>query len=304
MSNLLDMGMMLYQLLLPDRMKEELVYHRKTPLTVITNDLELPWELMCDDRGFITLSRPVTRVPVGRSRSRRVAVAQRTSARVALIASAGPNIELRSAISEVEKIREGLVDKLGGKVTVDSFVSDTGTPPTGRSFNGILLSGRYDIIHYAGHALFDAAQPDQSGLLLDGDELCLAQKIQRLLRGNPLVFLNACESARGNGSTDPPPPETHYAGDPKEGLASAFVYGGALACVATMWPVGDVEAAAFAVAFYEEVLEGQPLGWAMRNARVAAQRAHPDDPSWAAFVLYGDPSFSISAPDQSIGSII
>lgn len=303
-GSLRDMGKRLYQLLVPDRMKEELGRHEKTPLTVITNDLELPWELMCDDDGFITLSRPVTRVPVGRSLARRVAVTQSPTGRVALIASAGPHNELQSAISEVRKIREGLVEALGDRVSVDPFVSGTDAPPTGEDFARVLESGGYDIIHYAGHALYDAEQPDQSGLLLDREELCFAQKIQRLLRGNPLVFLNACESGLGNGSTDPLPPETHYVGDPKEGLASAFVYGGALACVATMWPVGDVEASSFAVAFYAEVLAGRPLGWAMLNARAEARRQHPDDPSWAAFVLYGDPSLTIGTPNQSIGPII
>jgi CHAT domain-containing protein len=65
-----------------------------------------------------------------------------------------------------------------------------------------------------------------------------------------------------------------------------------------MWPVLDAEAADFAIAFYNAVLEGHLLGEAMRLARVKAAEASPDDPSWASFVLYGDPTFSLDTPGR------
>jgi CHAT domain-containing protein len=195
---------------------------------------------------------------------------------------------------EVEQIRDGLKDIWKDQVEINLLITDTDTAPSGSEFRRILLSGSYDIVHYAGHAAFDAGRPDQSGLLLDGDEVCFAQKIQRLLQGHPLVFLNACETARLTESDERPPPEGTYESDPRDGLASAFVYGGALACIGAMWPVSDDVAADFAVAFYGQVLEGQPLGQAMLKARQHTADAYKDDPSWAAFVLYGDPSFQLA----------
>ena len=79
-------------------------------------------------------------------------------------------------------------------------------------------------------------------------------------------------------------------------------YGGALACIGTLWPVIDNVAADFAVAFYGQVLEGQPLGEAMRAARKITAEQHQADPSWASFVLYGDPSFSLAPPRMIPGS--
>jgi hypothetical protein len=64
-----------------------------------------------------------------------------------------------------------------------------------------------------------------SALLLHEGELCNSQKIRRILEGRPLVFLNACRS----GATQEPPAVSRIrAQGPAEGLASAFIYGGAL----------------------------------------------------------------------------
>lgn len=292
------MGSVLYRLLVPDRMKEEMARHPDSPISIITNDLELPWELMHDDE-FVALTRPVARMPVGRSRARQPATAdtEPTKRRVALIASAGSNNELVGSIREVEQIEQGLA-KDWKEVQVETFVSGRESRATGERFRELLMSGQFDIIHYAGHALYDQVHQDQSGLLLEDSEVCFAQKIQRLLHGSPLVFLNACESARLRDSGERPPPEGSYEGDPKEGLASAFVYGGALACIGTLWPVVDTVAAEFAVAFYGQVLEGHPLGEAIRVARKVTSEKFPSDPSWASFVLYGDPSFSIATPTR------
>ena len=111
-----------------------------------------------------------------------------------------------------------------------------------------------------------------------------------------LVVLSGCPSA-GRLRRD-------IRGRSNEGLASALVYGGALACIGTAWPVSDAVAAAFAVEFYGQVLEGQPLGYATLAARrlVAGLPKQADDPSWAAFVLYGDPTFQLPPLLHSEGS--
>jgi hypothetical protein len=300
LTELQEMGAVLYKLLLPDRMKEELAQHPLAQLTITTNDLELPWELMYTGEpgrsgNFLALERPVCRMPVGRSRGRRSAeIGDRPKTRrVALIASVGQP-KLADAKREVEQIRDRLKETWKDQVEVDLLITDTDTAPSGAQFRRMLLAGSYDIVHYAGHAAFDAGRPDQSGLLLDDGEVCFAQKIQRLLQGHPLVFLNACETARLTEPDERQPPEGTYEGDPREGLASAFVYGGALACIGAMWPVSDVVAADFAVSFYGQVLEGQPLGRAMLKARVHTAEEFKDDPSWAAFVLYGDPAFQLA----------
>lgn len=68
------------------------------------------------------------------------------------------------------------------------------------------------------------------------------------------------------------------------------MYGGAVGVFGSLWPIFDGPAAAFAIEFYSEVLDGQSIGEAMRRARVRI-KAGPDYPNhipWAAYVLSGD----------------
>ncbi len=303
LAELQKMGSVFFKLLVPDRMKDELARNPDAQIIVTTNDLELPWELMFDadavaaETGtpppFFSLRRPIARMPVGRSRSRvavRAADGAATGRRIALIASTG-DPALTNVAREVATIKARIEQKWARGVQVDVIATGLDDAPSGSRFREVLMSTDYDIVHFAGHAAYDARRPDQSGLLLDGGEVCFAQKIQRLMAGHPLVFLNACETARQQAGDGLPPVEGVYDGDPREGLASAFVYGGALGCIGSLWPVVDNVAADFAASFYNAVLEGQPLGQAMLLARQETARVHLDDPSWAAFVLYGDPAF-------------
>jgi CHAT domain-containing protein len=166
---------------------------------------------------------------------------------------------------------------------------------TGEELNRALLSGDHDVIHFAGHAHFNGKEPDLSGLLLHDQEVFLSQKIQRFVEGQPLVFLNACETGVTANESAGPQTVGEYFWEPAEGLASAFLYGGALGCVGSLWPVYDQPAAEFAVTFYNEVLEGQMVGEAMRLARRSIKQQYPDSITWASFVLYGDPTFQLVA---------
>jgi CHAT domain-containing protein len=299
LSRLRTMGHILYRLVIPTAMREVIERNPDAPLVVITDDRELSWELMFDV-DFVALRRPLARMPIGRSGAQRTPPrhsAERRRRRVALVGSAGTAHHLPAVEREVSQIADGLHRFWGEEVDVDTFVTGTDHPADGDNVGRVLIAGDYDIIHYAGHATFNVERPDQSGLVLDDAERCAAQKIQRLIVGTPLVFLNACETARTGPEPDPAA-EGRYEGDPREGLASAFLYGGALACIGNSWPVPDTIAADFAITFYNHALEDLPLGEAMRLARRAVKDRHPHDPSWASFVFYGDPGYSLGAFDS------
>jgi hypothetical protein len=78
------------------------------------------------------------------------------------------------------------------------------------------------------------------------------------------------------------------------GWAQRFVECGASAFIGSLWEISDDLAIRFAVEFYNRLwgLSGhspQPLGQAFSEARRVIKAADPADPTWLAYVLYGDP---------------
>jgi hypothetical protein len=264
-------------------------------LTITTNDLMLPWELMSyRDRNepevdkFLCLERPVARMPMGRYFPRHHRERPDTGMRFLLV-YADPNKNLRAAKREVDKIHDKLKAEWGSGVEIVKISEEE---VTGRALNRVLREGNFNVIHFAGHAFFDKEDADLSGLLLHDEEQFLAQKVQRLLEGRPLVFLNACQSASTANEEEPQQIEEYMQGN-AEGLASAFIYGGARGCVGSLWPIYDEPAADFAVHFYNNVVRGYMIGEALRLARRKIKEDYNDQITWAAYVLYGDPTLHL-----------
>lgn len=85
-----------------------------------------------------------------------------------------------------------------------------------------------------------------------------------------------------------------------EGLANAFVYGGAQACVGSLWPVFDDTARAFARSFYSHLFRNsEPVGEALRRAREACRSTRQDQVTWAAYALYGNPAYVLGSTPGS-----
>jgi hypothetical protein len=289
-----EMGDMMFRLLMPEWTHQ---YLKETSCSVMitTNDLELPWELMYCNGNYLCLDRPMSRMPMGRSLPRVKPKAAGLAARKIrfLLIYSDPDKNLPAAKAEIETLEKYLREEWGERIDVDTLF---GSEATGARLNKKLRSGSFDVIHYAGHAYFDESTPELSGLQLcdrDGKpQTFYAQKVRRLLEGRPLVFLNACQS--GRAANEETAARTDYLLEPAEGLASAFLYGGALACIGSLWPIFDKPAAEFATEFYHKALEGYMLGEAMRLARVQIREKYPEQVTWAAFALYGDGTFRLA----------
>ena len=138
------------------------------------------------------------------------------------------------------------------------------------------------LLHFAGHGFYDEHDPLASGLVFRGGRLA-ARDLPASLTGAPLIFGNACKSASlaagGAASTRG-----------WSGLAASLIAAGASNYVGSLWPVGDASSQKMAVEFYQQLLQGEGVGEALRKARQACyQRGARRDPTWAAFVLFGCP---------------
>src|SRR5205085_2162639 len=75
-----------------------------------------------------------------------------------------------------------------------------------------------------------------------------------------------------------------------ERMAANLIAAGAGGVVALRWPVNTMRAREFTVLFYQELADGMSIGEAMRRSRSVLAQHYPDDTSWMAYVLYGDPT--------------
>jgi CHAT domain-containing protein len=151
--------------------------------------------------------------------------------------------------------------------------------------------GDTELFHFACHGNFDTNDPDESKLKLAGQFLRPSQitglKQAGLRRARPVVFLNTCHSGeRGFSLTQ------------VGGWAERFLEAGASAFVGSLWDINDRLAARFAVEFYNHLwgLNGHvqtSLGRAFYEARMAIKQLDPANPTWLAYVLYGDPQGSV-----------
>lgn len=171
-----------------------------------------------------------------------------------------------------------------------------------------LSSGRFDVVHYAGHAFFDQSSPERSGIICAGGEVLSGSDCASLPILPSLMVFNACEAARIRRWL---PEQTTRARPDKElsvdmgarlrrgvGFAEALLRGGVANYVGTYWPVADVAAEEFALVFYQSLLAGRSLGEAIMQARHALKRKQFAD--WADYVLYGDTNFVLK-PAELIG---
>lgn len=149
------------------------------------------------------------------------------------------------------------------------------------------LLGERSIFHFAGHAVFNARQPELSYLALapDGDGesgVLRAQDIAALrLSKVDVVVLSACSSLT------PRPSRTGAVA----GLAYSFLRAGAPATVSTLWDVDDGSTSELLVAFHRHLAAGAPASEALRAAQLQALKSTRTElrapAAWAAFIYTG-----------------
>ncbi|TPQ17955.1 CHAT domain-containing protein [Streptomyces sporangiiformans] len=139
--------------------------------------------------------------------------------------------------------------------------------------------GTADVLHIAGHASFEPAQPNMARILL-ADRPLFAFEIACAPRAPRLVNLSGCRTGA----------ERRTLGGEGEGLAAAFLAAGTETVVAPLWPVRDDAALAFNEALYGQLAApGVGLAQATRRAQLAVMAdprfAHPG--LWGAFTVLG-----------------
>jgi Domain of unknown function (DUF4407)/CHAT domain len=266
---LVNAGAGLWSRLVPETLREQFWdrQHRIRQLTILADKDVVPWELLYPldrghDTGFLVEQFPVTRAIFGWRPTRTLRL---RPARFVL-----PEGSLPKARDEIDAMRRLL---------------DPGQPPSEvisalTPLTDLIGAGDFGLLHFACHNTYDAlgGSSIKLGKVQFTPTLLEVAGIREVLkRSAPTVFINACRSA-GLAAT--------Y--NRLDGWASKFLEAGAGAFIGSLWAVSDGAAREFAEELYRLLQAGSPLGEAVMRARQAAA-SQPDDPTWLAYTVYGDP---------------
>lgn len=291
------LGRDLYRTFLGDTGGEML--HALSPTAVLVQVDEtltnLPWELMQTADSALALDTPFGRVVTTGAvpRARRDPVAEDPVLRILVIAN--PTDDLAATAAECAAINS-LVGSQGG-VTIEVRVLE-GAKATTKALARTVKGQDYDILHFAGHASFDVADPHISALRM-ADGPLTADAVGLLPWSVPpyIVFNSACESARTAAGRRLLSARGH-----SNGLAAAFLTSGSEAYLGHYWPVGDQAAGSFAATFYTSLLRRRNVGNAVMDARNDARYRFTTESDLTAFgaVYFGDPG---TAERRDLGSM-
>jgi len=148
------------------------------------------------------------------------------------------------------------------------------------------IAGDYEIVHFAGHAVLERGSPRLMFRAPEGAASLGFSDIEKwTLKRNRLVSLLGCNTGIG----------PVFEGESPWGLLPAFLNAGAPAILASLLPVDDRTAAAFAEEFYQRLTRGgSSKAEALRQAQLSLLQSAGRDffsqhLSWSPFVLVGDP---------------
>lgn len=296
-----DLPATLYELLLPNSLKELTYEVANLQLVLDSGAARYPWEMLAE-RAPNGVASPIAN-SMGVLRQLRTAQfrAQVQYARGGALVIGEPYTENRAlypplpgAAAEAEAVAR-LLEESGYRDVVRLI----GREATALKIVDALFAREYRIIHIAAHGVYDPDHPEASGVVI-GDGVYLTPAELAKLRVLPeLVFLNCCHL----GKIDPQAPAASLEREPVErawsrlaaSVSGELIKLGVRAVVAAGWAVDDAAANCFATEFYGEMLSvpGQPFGEAVWRARQRTYRgyaAHTN--TWGAYQCYGDPGFA------------
>lgn len=301
----------LFELLVPNTLKEYAPDQNDLVLILDEASARYPWELMADRRA--ASGEPIA-VRAGLIRNLKVETFRERPQAVlgnhALVVGDPPS-EL-PALPGAQQEAQGVADVLAG----DGFAVTPLIRPAPRTVVAQLFARDYRILHFAAHGLHDyevavrEARPGESeplkqrlsGMVIGHGYTLLTPAEIRQMRAVPeLVFVNCChlgrtDVERSDGDAEPlriEAEQRRHRHRLAANLAAEFIRMGVRAVIAAGWAVEDSAALTFATTFYRCMLDGQPFGQAVREARQATYAQHPAVNTWGAYQCYGDPGYTL-----------
>jgi hypothetical protein len=312
------------KLLLPDDLRQTL--YAKAPLVMMLDatTARIHWEMVAlteavgtsDKAEFLGLSRGFTRQlrttfapppepPPPPRRVLRVLVVADPAEDAPLVGAQQEGVE----VADLFESFNGVYSDQKNTVEVVRMIG----PQAAKRTNVLreLMLRPYDVLHFAGHCVFDTVEPSSSGWIFSGGQRLTASELKRIDRVPNFVFSNACES----GIT--PDRSEKRSANMAPSFAESFFARGVANFVCTAWPVEDDPAREFALRLYSGLLglskapaqvkppksgtqalpyqrgPFESMHEAMREARLLIGANGYGGLTWGAYQHYGNPFFRL-----------
>lgn len=288
----------LYELLLPNSMKDQAPETANWIFVVDETSANYPWEMIAEPSQDLPLA---VRAGVLRQfKTVQFRSGIRTPHGSNALVIGDPDLgkdsdrQLPAAGEEADAVAVEL-SKYGYSVTL--LGKSKGS--TAVDIVSALYAKEYRVIHIAAHGFYDPDHPERSGVVIGKDMFLTAAEFGQMRVVPEFVFLNCCHLAqtaqeRQTSGTAAPSVETAWH-QLAAGVARQLIEVGVRAVVAAGWAVNDNAAKDFAVQLYSEMLaEGMPFGDAVRQARKSIFENYRLANTWGAYQCYGMPSFVLN----------
>jgi CHAT domain-containing protein len=141
---------------------------------------------------------------------------------------------------------------------------------------------RADVVHFAGHALFDAEFPMSSRIMCSGGWIT-ARQLAGAIKPGTIIVLAGCSTARA----------VRF-GEEQQGLVRAVLGAGARAVIAAQWPLHDDTSSGIVHALHSHLARIAPAGLnmsalanALANVQTQATDAGRPFHQFAGLTLHG-----------------
>lgn len=259
--------------------------------------LSVPVECCFDDKvgePYLALRHPLSRSVAG-TEPTRAPISPRAlndlrahnfELRVLLIASDTiPSVpDVDEEISIIASFLKKEFQEKGLRTRVDQLHTADATRDV---VKGLLNTGGYHIVHYAGHSGFDLSSPEESRLLFwekpdrQGQVLPLPiSELAMCLQDTDIrfMYLSSCESARTGDSTA-------LLQNDFLGITDGIIRAGVPAVLGYRWPVAGESAKALAETFYHALARTGQLDSALLEARRQIAGINRKDTTWLSPIL-------------------
>jgi len=304
-----ELGYTLFELIVPNRLKEHATDRRNLALILDEKSAAYPWELLQDrfDQGARPLSVEVGMIRQLAIPNSREQVVRALAANALVVGdptasdTSGQFPSLPGAQAEAREVARQLRD--AGYEVLEQIGEDA----TPLNVLNALFARPYQILHLAAHGVFEfplegksaGDLPDQdtrpqhrtvTGMVLGEGIFLTPAEIEQMRFVPVLVFINCCHLGRTEGDTAPESIQYHRLA---ANVATQLIRMGVRAVIAAGWAVDDGAAKAFARQFYEEILAGRHFGEAVVEARREVYLRYRNTNTWGAYQCYGDPDFAL-----------